>query len=277
MKITHQLNFIKESHPDLFKLVEKTGVNYKVTEFNSFNHVIFQITDDHPYWSEVVKWVGKQGIIYGHDTSFSDDEILGADWVRLTNIYGRDYPQPEETWVTNPNNLEDFCHTCGTFRQTLPFHIKKEPKLGKNHFMSLEWTAGIVFAIPAVVELLISNGISGFETWKAIIHKTGQPAQSIQQLYISNETSPGLIDSSEIKKTICQECGKIKYGYHRKGKMKFKKEALPESLDIVQTQEWFGAGQGHFAYKELIVSKRFAHLIIKNKWKGLEMKVIEVV
>jgi hypothetical protein len=54
-----------------------------------------------------------------------------------------------------------------------------------------------------------------------------------------------------------------------------KQDALPSKLDIFQTYEWFGSG--HNAFREVIISNRMAKLIIQNGWRGVRLKVVEVI
>ncbi len=59
--------------------------------------------------------------------------------------------------------------------------------------------------------------------------------------------------------------------------MYFKREAFVETqdLDMFHSFEWFGSG--HAAYREIIISNHFARLILEKGWKGVRMKVIELV
>jgi hypothetical protein len=60
-----------------------------------------------------------------------------------------------------------------------------------------------------------------------------------------------------------------------RGVMYLKRDALLPGVDLMQTYEWFGSG--HSAYREIIVSNRFARLILEQGWKGVRMKVVEAV
>lgn len=276
MKITHQFSFRKREQPQLFRMIEKVGIKYNHVRLPNNEVITLRISEDDPAWPEFKKWTDESNILHGYETRFSDEEILDAEWVRVTSAYAHGYPQPEDSWVTRPNNLTVVCRTCGMYKQVSPFHIKEEPNLRKWQFLSLEWTGGILFTLPLVIGQLEFNEIEGFETWEVIIHKTGLPAKTVKQLFTPITTLAGLIDTSEEPQSICPECGNTKYGYHRRGRMKYRREAMPSSADIVQTFEWFGAGQGHFAYKEILISNRFTRLILDNQWKGLELKPIEL-
>jgi hypothetical protein len=57
--------------------------------------------------------------------------------------------------------------------------------------------------------------------------------------------------------------------------MYFEQDALVRGVDIMQTHEWFGSG--HSAYREILVSSKFARLVLDQGWKGVALKVIELV
>ena len=57
--------------------------------------------------------------------------------------------------------------------------------------------------------------------------------------------------------------------------MHFKQDAVARGVDIAQTHEWFGSG--HSAYREILVSSKFARLVLDQGWKGVVLKAIELV
>jgi hypothetical protein len=57
--------------------------------------------------------------------------------------------------------------------------------------------------------------------------------------------------------------------------MRMRRGALPGNQDIVLSQEWFGSGR--MAYREILASHRVAGLILNRGWKGVQMKVVELV
>ena len=62
---------------------------------------------------------------------------------------------------------------------------------------------------------------------------------------------------------------------HKRGVMYYDRSAFPQNVDVLETNEWFG--DGHMAYRELLVSKSFAELAIEEAWKGIRFKVVELV
>jgi hypothetical protein len=60
-----------------------------------------------------------------------------------------------------------------------------------------------------------------------------------------------------------------------RGAMYLKRDALVPDVDVMQTYEWFGSG--HSAYREILVSNRLARIILDEGWKGVALKVVELI
>jgi hypothetical protein len=219
----------------------------------------------------LIRQKGSKSIV---NTVFAEEEILNADWVRLVPTFEQGYPQPKETWITNPTNYGEHCPQCGIFRQTTNFRLRTEPNLVKNDFMSLYWTYAL-FCTPEVLGELQAHKIQGYEIWDAIIHKTGVPSKKVFQLFIPSIVKPGLVQAKDLMKETCSSCNVTRYYPHKRGILYLEREALSPNVDIVQTYEWFGSG--YAAYREILVSNKFARLIIDKGWKGVALKVIELV
>ena len=274
MKIVHRVGF---SHKDgVRSILDSLGIKYQTQDLPGVKSalVFFDIAESDPRWRRVEELIRAKGASDIFNTVFTKKELLSAEWVRLVPTFERGYPQPEETWVTNPINYEDHCPECGTFRQTASFRLKKEPNLGKSDFMSLYWTYAL-FCTPRILSELASHQIRGYEVWDAIIHKTGTPSQRVSQLFIPTIANPGLVRVEDLKRERCSLCKVTKYYPHMRGVMYLKRDALVSDVDIMQTYEWFGSG--HAAYREILVSNRFARLILNNGWKGVTLKVVELI
>src|SRR5512140_1800372 len=101
MKITHKFSFSKREQPQLFRLIEKVGTGYNHVGMPNNEIISFLIAEDHPDWTRFKKWTDEPNLFHGYETRFSDEEILEAKWVRITNVYAHDYPQPEDSWVSH--------------------------------------------------------------------------------------------------------------------------------------------------------------------------------
>lgn len=277
MEIWHRVGFHSKDAVD--SILERLGVKFRKTPLLGESYLItFELKESDPRWPEIALLMQEKGVPDRFfETVFTPQEILSAKWVRLIPVFEQGYPQPEATWVTNPINYEGKCRQCGAgFRQVAPFRLAKEPRMSKYDFLCLYWTY-TVFTTPRVLEALRAAHIQGFEVWEALIGKRNSRAsQVVSQLIFPHIAGPGLLDEGELEKETCPECGTTKYGYHRRGYMRFRRNALPEDTDFVQTWEWFGAG-GRSGHREILISQRVARLIIEQGWRGVRLKPVELV
>lgn len=275
MEIWHRISFNGDTKPDFKLCIDRLAINYKTSSLP--NHIIgliyFDIAESDPHWMEVEDLIHKFGASNIYDTVFSEDEILAAKWCRLMPVFEQGYPQPEKTWNTKRGEYEGVCPKCGVYsRQKESLRIKKEPRLGKHHFMSLFWTY-VLFTTPAVLSRFASHQLQGYEVWPVLIHKTGQPSEIVSQIYIPNITDAVLIPEMDLPQSACSQCGVVKYQYHKRGYMQFSQNLLNSDLDFMLTQEWFG--DGHAAFREILISNRVARLIIDHKWQGARLKPVK--
>lgn len=272
MDIWHRVTFSYKDNVD--SAFEALNLKYKKNPFPGEGYLIhFDIYESAVVWPQVEALIRQKNALDVFDTIFTPEEILQAEWVRLIPVFEQGYPQPYATWVTNPINYKDHCPACGTFQQATSFRLKKEPHLGKQDFMSLFWTYAL-FCTPHVFDELEAHGIRGYEKWDAIIHKIALPSQKVSQLYVPTVANPGLVRAEDLKREICSACGFTKYYPHMRGVMYLARTAVVSDVDILQTYEWFGSG--HSAYRELLVSNRFAKLILEKGWRGIRLKVVEL-
>jgi len=142
--------------------------------------------------------------------------------------------------------------------------------------MTLNWAVSAFFCTPRVLREFEAHQIKGYEGWNVIISKSRLPSQRISQLFVSNETSSGLLDGGDLAPVRCPKCHITRYSHHQRGMMQYKRDALnPEELDIVRSFEWFGSGRD--AYQEVFVSNRVVKIIIDNRWKGVRFKVVKLI
>jgi hypothetical protein len=273
VKIWHRVSFGKMDAVD--SIIEALGIEYKKTPgLHGYYLITFEIEESDPRWPQVAELVREKNAPDFFNTVFTQEEILSAEWVRLVPMFEQGYPQPEATWVTDPINYEEHCPQCGTFRQTASFRLKKEPNLGKRDFMSLYWTYAL-FCTARVLSELEVHEIQGYEVWDTVIHKTDTPSERVSQLFIPHIANPGLVRVDNLKRETCSLCNVTKYYPHMRGVMYVKRDALVSDLDIMQSHEWFGSG--HSAYREILVSNKFARLIHDKGWKGVALKVVELI
>ena len=47
-------------------------------------------------------------------------------------------------------------------------------------------------------------------------------------------------------------------------------------MDVAVTDEWFGSG-ARLGYREILISNRFARLILERGWRGVALKPVTLV
>jgi hypothetical protein len=277
MEIQHRISLNSKKDKIFYKHIIDAGVKHKIKESpgGKSYFVWFDITESDPNWSELSRLIRISNVVDIYDTFFNEKEIFNAEWVRLISSYTEGYPQPFDTWVTNPTNYKNKCRECGTFQQESSFFIKKEPFLRGNDFMTMNWAVTAFFCTPRVFQEFEAHQIKGYENWKVIISKTKLPSNTISQLFIPHETKSGLLDGNELEPIRCQKCFITRYSHHQRGVMHYERNAFDPDLDIVRSIEWFGAGRE--AYQEVLVSKRIVKLIVENGWKGVRFKVVKLI
>ncbi|MBK6433175.1 hypothetical protein [Candidatus Amarolinea dominans] len=273
MKIWHRITFGK--HEGVEHVIDSLGVKItKTPGFDGYYIITFEIDETDPRWPQIAELVRDKQAPDFYNTTFTPQEIYAAEWIRLMPTFEQGYPQPKEGWELATYAHE--CPQCGAgYRQQAPFHLAKEPRLGRHDFMSFYW-AYTVFVTPNVLDVLAAQGIRGYERWDALIHRTGQPSQVVSQLFFPIVAGPGLAEEDKLQPETCAQCGLTKYGYHKRGYMHIKRAALRSDVDVQLTHEWIGSG-GHSGFREILISNRLARLILENNWRGVSIKPVELI
>jgi hypothetical protein len=141
--------------------------------------------------------------------------------------------------------------------------------------VSLYWTYAI-FCTQRVVERITPEGLEGVEVWPVMLHREDKPSEVISQLVFPQVAGPGLDERDKQDPEPCSECGITKYGFHRRGYMRLKRAALQTNVDAQHTNEWFGS-HTKWGFREILISHRFARLIIEEGWKGAVLRAVELV
>ncbi len=276
MDIIHRISINSIKDAEFMSAVIELGIDHKAVELpgGSSQLITFVIVESDPHWAIISELVETKGAVNIVETTFTEEEIRHAEWLRLKSTFEQGYPQPKPHWPIKQLSYEIICPKCAIYRQTHPMRVAKEPNLGRKSFMSTIW-ASEIFCTPEVILELEKMNAQGYEAWEAIIHKTGKPSERVRQLYVPGIASPGIIFDDDLERKICPVCGTTKYFPHVKGPMYLKREALLPDTDFMLTHEWFG--HGLLAWREIIVSNRIASLILDKGWKGVRFKVVELV
>jgi hypothetical protein len=275
LEIWHRVSFNVGAQPRFRKAVDRLGIQYKVSPLpggsKGIGHI--DITESDRNWSRIQRLVKKHVVVDICDTIFSDEEILNAAWCRLVPVYEQGYPEPQESWNRHKETYERHCLRCGVHaKQISPFSIAKEPTPGPNSFLSLYWTYAL-FAVPSVFECLEYHGVRGYDAWDVLLHKTGDPSQTIAQIVVADYPRASLVPEADHRSEACTDCGVLKYRPHMRGTMRLGSDLSRSDSDFLLSDEWFGSGGA--AYREIIVSHRVSSLIVTNKWSGVRLKPID--
>jgi len=276
MEIKHRICISPKRDSKAWNKFQKLGI--KMEEGGDGKIVrlrYFDINESDPNWPKVEKIIIFAGILPTTETVFSKDEIKSSEWVVIRPEFICGYPMPDLDFGYKNISFDPKkeCSVCGVgMEQVAPIHLKEEPRLGENDFMGINWTFDI-FAKLDVIEAMLSEGISGFETISAIHHDTKAPLNSIKQLKFTQELLGKVIDDNMTKEL--PKCGHIKYVGLSRGMYRFPRGSFDGVSDFVKTSEWFGSG--HLALKLILASSAFVDLYFKNKWKGLCLEPIELV
>lgn len=273
MKIWHRITFGK--HEGVEPVIDSLGLKVtKTPGFDGYYLITFEIDESDPHWPQIADLVRDKQAPDFYNTVFTPQEIRAAEWIRLMPTFEQGYPAPKEGWELCTYAHE--CLKCGAgYQQKAPFHLEKEPRLGKHNFMSLYW-AYTVFTTPQVITALTAADIRGYERWDALLHRTGQPSQVVSQLLFPTIAEAGLAEEDQLQPETCPQCGLTKHGYHKRGYMHLRRDALRTDVDIQLTREWFGSGS-HIGFREILISNRLARLILEHGWRGVTLKPVELI
>ncbi len=277
MDIIHRISFNSRKEADFLDLLDQLRINYESINIpgGKSKLITFEIHETDSNWGKISESIHSTEALDRYETYFTNDEIINADWLRLIPTFEHGYPQPKATWIRDPINYEKICKKCGIHNQISGFRIKEGLDLKAYDFMSLYWSYAL-FCKQGVFEKLQANNIKGYEQKEVIIHEKNIPSKDIFQLFIPAITNPSLVQAANLRYDLCAGCKIKKYYSHLKGVMYLKRSAFNSNIDIIHSYEWFGGGSAA-AYREILISNRFARLILANKWKGVRMKVVELV
>lgn len=277
MKVIHRVSLSNKQDKKALKKLTKLGIKPWTIGGNLFSNMrYFDITEDDPVWPQVSEIIEKNKIPNIPRAEFTREEILSAEWVWLNPIYFDEelYPMPhlDDSWKKVSFDYENECPECGIrLLQKAPIRLKGEPNLKNNDFMSIFWVYAI-FARPEVLDAMMKNDIKGFEIFPAINHSSNIPLETVKQMKVTNELSPGVIaDNLQYEDRGCRH---MKYYGISHVMMKYRRSAFANCPDLIRTSEWFGTG--HEAFQLILASAKFVKLYMENNWKGLSLNPIEL-
>lgn len=276
MEIKHRICISPKRDSKAWKKLQKLGIKMeevgdgKIVRLN-----YFEINESNLLWPKVEKIISSAGILATTETVFTKEEIQSAEWVRVRpgHVWGYPMPDLDGSWSTISFNAGKECSACGIGREQIaPIRLKSEPKMGRNHFMAINWTFDL-FSRPEVISTMLREGISGFEEMQVVHHKSMESLKTVKQLRILNELPGGIINDNLTK--VSSACNHIKYLGLSRGMYRFSRDAFNGVADFVRSHEWFGSG--HQALQLVFASSVFVNLYLENEWKGLCLAPIELI
>ncbi len=235
-----------------------------------------EICENDPRWPELKPYI--EGRLNFIGTRFSDEERLSAEWCILRGS-GIVRPNAPIGGYWNRSYYEGFCRVCGSgWTQVTPFTLSKEPKPGRNAFVSFG-SAFELFATSQVLERLESEGIHGVGVWPIWYGKEGHASNRVKQLRVESLADPAiaddLVEHEHYRWTDCIGCGRRWHIFYNRGMLPLRRSGLRTGVDFQMTNEWFGSGRA--ARREILVSNRVVRLILENQWKGADLSPVQIV
>ena len=237
---------------------------------------IAEITESDTRWLELKPYV--EGRLNFINTFFSEEERLSAEWCILRGT-GPLRPLEPVGDYWSCDYYEGKCSVCGSrWRQTAPFHVAREPRLGRNALGSFGSTYEL-FAIKEVLAAFEAEEIRGVDTEPVLVGKDRHPADNVKQVHVKSVAGPALADElvehEHYRWSNCSGCGERWHLFYSRGMLPLRRSALRTDVDLQMTHEWFGSGRA--ARREILASQRVVKLILTKGWKGAELAPTQTV
>lgn len=234
------------------------------------------VSEESDLWPELKAYNG--GKAHFLNTFFTDEERLSAEWCILRGA-GVLKPSEPSGGYWSSVYYKGKCSACGSgWTQIAPFHLAKEPNVGRNAFASFG-SAYELFAIDEVFRTFKAEGIRGVDSEPILVGKDKHPAGTVKQLLVKNVSEPAiaddLVEHEHYRWSDCPGCGRKWHLFYSRGMLPLRRSALRSDVDFQMTNEWFGSGRA--ARREILVSRPVVQLILEKKWKGAELSPVQTV
>lgn len=249
---------------------------------------VFELDEASESWSQVSALLHSEKASDSVRTEFTDDEVQAAEWLEIVPAWHWSYPMPDDdalSYLKEGYDLSCWCPRCHVGAvQVNPFRLTSEPKWGSRHFLQLNWVFDEYFVRPEVWDAMQAAGLRGIAVTPPVSCRTGKPMQTILQLRVNCIPGEGLEEMIR-KFTICGHetvpkakahlpgCGRRIYDSCDLGPLRLRASALAGQGDMIKTTEWFG----YVPHHKILISRKFGRLIMDNKWRGIDLRPIEMV
>jgi hypothetical protein len=237
---------------------------------------VADVSEDSNMWPELKDYGGSKPHFV--NTFFTDEERLAAEWCILRGA-GPLRPTEPVGGYWSRDYYEGRCTVCGSgWRQIAPFHVAREPRLGRNALGSFG-SAYDLFAINEVFAAFEAEGIRGADSWPVLVGKDRHAAENVRQLLTKKVAERAiadeLVEHEHYRWTDCSSCERRWHLFYSRGMLPLHRPTLRTDVDFQMTNEWFGSGRA--ARHEILVSRRVVQMILKHKWKGAELSPVQTV
>lgn len=261
------------------ELIEKLE-NYGLYASSDYGIAVYNVYDDNPYWKNIKSVFDEYGKEHPiTEAVYTRREIADAAWLSVRSKWRWEYPQPEDEYKHITYNDAGYCDQCGRgLIQRDSFYLKKEPKWGSRQFMQPFWVEDELFLKNDIIDELLNAGIKGTAFIPVKHYKTKNDLTTIKQMQVEKLLKEGLcFDEGDIDETIvCTKCGLTKHVLFGHAQLKVREDALKHnSVDILKTKDVFGGGL--IAARTILITNKFAKLILDKKWKSLVLEPVELI
>lgn len=280
MEVFHHIAASVPRRQDIVELAEKYQIKVNIIKgtYNNKDDYLFtmKVSESHPGWEEIEQVLAKQPTLDRTYTLFTEAEIRAAPWSYVGWRWEHGYPMLKSKFPYLPQTRKILCRGCFRYEQYAPYRISSDPKIAKNQFFSMI-CLNELFAVPEVIETFKQQGFSGFQDWDLMLHRKNIPTLRTRQIYVEGVLPFNVQNIAQLPDpTTCPVCGTITYQAHTGGTLEYKASDLAGvKQDFMLTQEW--TKNGNLTWREMLISNRVAQCILDHKWKGIQLKAINLV
>jgi len=231
----------------------------------------FEISEDDDRYAAVAELQKQYGSVDVWQTSFSDEELRRASWVRMLGKWLQGYPMPDDDlgYLEATYDLANYCNECGVgAEQVRPFRMRSEPKWGRRSVLQLNWVCDEFFVRPALFkEVFEPLGIGSSEV---LHHRSLAPLETVVQLDIATVLADPLMMGKHPFET-CSRCGRDKYLLSSGGEFPALSGPSPVT-HIAKAQEYFGSGGA--AGRPVLISQELYQMLANRATRGAEFHAV---
>ena len=239
---------------------------------------VIEFYRDEQYGKEIIAIMDMAGIHGFHRVVYNAKELLEAQWIQSTPIWGQYKLQPYSTFPQNTFktlSCEKCYHEC---EQIDDFALGTRPNKWKKKFLGINIPDEML--VPdEVAEILSNSELKGFRFRQVVDYKTRKKMPNINQLVVERTLEKGRVyypgDIREIHH--CPVCGFTTVVHQTPQWHRYKAEIFDGvEEDIVKTGE---KHRGSLIYRSrLIISHKFYDVLKKNRLdKDLMHSVVDLV